>query len=463
MKIISSFFFFIVLFFIAIAFIGTSTTTSSPSPISLKWRWVNERVNRLNISYGDPVLFPHVGRRNSVALVYSTPNNVYLKVIDPETGDVELGKLILDTPFPTLSGWVAVAPGGSQSFTVCPETTCFYIGTMKGVMAVGGDTGKVLWKTDIFDEEQQVPGHATFSTWQQNGEGVIWLTFENGVAGSQVFLVSPRDGFYRTVDFLLNHSASEEEIGYTLIWPIESATSNIDPLFASAGVYGAYRPATKQVGIVCRAIVKEGRTTFPPKMVTLWSNWTLSYSPPGLWDNPNLDVDLVDEAKASGIKQAIFAYLEPNVKHRIVNRLTTPEGRFVWSESTFADVPDYDTYAYLGNFFRLMVRQNNTLQLEKMNGVDGTKMWEYQRGDFSDTSSILLVGSGIVCSFGLSSGLISIVNEKTGAFIGEIDVSKFNFGGGLTTGVTTRIENDSATLLMFGDVAGNLYGYRIVL
>jgi outer membrane protein assembly factor BamB len=163
-----------------------------------------------------------------------------------------------------------------------------------------------------------------------------------------------------------------------------------------------------------------------------------------LWDNPNLDVD------NAGV--AVFMYAKLSIGSRRVVKFDAATGAVLWSLPTEGHVADYDTYAFGGNFFRLVSSSDEqSVYVEKFSTQRENRSPSWTVAvPCADMSAILLVGgetaTPTVAVFGLNAGevwglakageeLLWCVRDLEGLSTGLI-VSKgtallFGYGGGL--------------------------------
>lgn len=343
------------------------------------------------LSFGDPSLFmqesPGGGQEEHLVVFASDPvaNETFLNVFRTDSGEVLWTRPMLKgVPWPSFSGWVAIGPTAPAS-----SVLALFAGTQTGVVALAAADGALLWEHKAAAIPPPTPGQPAVPVHPTYGLGWIAYTFENGVNSSELAVLRASDGQQVDIDDL------KGQLAFTKVWFSSSH---------SAIVYGQYSPSSGSIAIVARRLGDSQLGAL------LWSMDGLSYSPPGLWDNPNLDVD------ESNGGPTIYLYHEPNVSYREVHALDGHTGREIWRHDQFHDFADYDTFAFGGRFFGLTTKTPQTMSVYSLNGQSGQLLHE---GDLncSDANAILLVGGqtsaeDVIYVFGLSSNQVYALSSS---------------------------------------------------
>eukprot|EP00697_Spironema_sp_BW2_P018035 gnl/Spiro4/9897_TR5249_c0_g1_i1.p1 gnl/Spiro4/9897_TR5249_c0_g1~~gnl/Spiro4/9897_TR5249_c0_g1_i1.p1 ORF type:complete len:367 (-),score=73.04 gnl/Spiro4/9897_TR5249_c0_g1_i1:68-1168(-) len=245
--------------------------------------------------------------------------------------------------------------------------------------------------------------------------GAFFFTFESGVTSSPLIVVNASSGQ------LLWYT---EELVVTLIWRVRA----VDGV-----AYCGWNVAANN--IFCTVRLYDGQK--------LWSKDNLTFSDPGLWDNPNLVVD------AAGAHT--FMYTKPHEGLRCVTGFDSKTGQQLWYLPQTGDVDDYDTFAWNGQYFRLMTvpdTNDTSMVVQMRDGATGDSKWSTTFNSNSDC--IVLVGgdtlnsNGFVVVFGLTENQLFGFDALTGS-----PLWVFSDINSPTTGILDR-----SGWLYFGDGTG---------
>jgi outer membrane protein assembly factor BamB len=365
-----------------------------------------------NSSFGDPIRFALPYASGSVkeylaVLVWpgDEPSDAAARLvaIEPFTGSIVWNAQVAFTAaLQSYSGWVDYGLDDSGS----PR---LYTATITQLLSFDARDGGLVWAVPLesLGHPQPpvgVPAHPTYF------RGRIFYTFESGVNSSQMVVANATDG--RTL------WVTQERV-VTLVWAVEAP---------GLVVYVGQDQSTGDVSVVARTV--DG--------VSAWTYGPLSWTSPGLWDNPNVDVD------SEGAR--VFVYQKPHIGLREVHALNATTGTLLWTvrDENAQYITDYDTYAYDGSFFRLMTQDPQTIVMQRLSGATGASTWS-RNITSSDTNAILLVSGGMAFSFGLSTSEIVALSASTGSLLW----SKSLDGAQPFTGVTAH-GDDGCVVLAFG-------------
>lgn len=356
-------------------------------------------------AFGDPCL--GFGNGTELLAIYgvessqphpqqSQPPLTTFYVFVADSGTLLWKKPLPAVAIPQYSGWCSFG-----TYLDAINQLPLFVGTDVGVMAFDALSSNELWYYKSQTTYETAPAHPTYAG------GFVYVTHENGHASAAMTILRSDTG---------EQVFQTEEVAFTLIWNIAAVNSV---------AYCGYSPLTKQISVYSRFY--NGTLN--------WQLGNLSYSPPGLWDNPNLDVD------AEG--KRVFMYSKPNKGLRTITSIDSSTGRIFWVVSNEGNITDYDTYAWDGDFFRLMTTNATTMRVERMDGVTGELKWRTQFPQW-DPNAILLVGSGGVYVFGLSSSLVSAFSAMSGVSLWSMSIVN------PTTGITGKVGPDRFSYLWLG-------------
>lgn len=406
--------------------------TSPLAAPSLLWANVLDQ----NVTFSDPCLlsvrFPSEKQQLAAALAVMTwdhtATTTQIVVLSLSHGTV-LWRRRFETQLQPYSGWCV--PGRPEG-ALLNAGDFLFCGATWGVAAFdpsSDPSSPPAWeyRTDA-GGGSGVPAHPTFM------DGRIYFTFENGHRSSPMFVLNATTG-------ALLYSSGDER-AFTLIWPVQAAM---------AVAYCGYHPADRNA--VHDAAVDNPNITLTVRDATtgsiLWQKHGLRSSNPGMWDNPNLDVDATGET--------ILMYSKPHAQLRLMNAFLSRSGRELdWQVTSRGSVADYDTYAYEGHFYRLVTVDPMSMAVEKYSLFDNSSIWSETFLN-ADNGSILLVGSGCAFSFELNGGVVTAFDARDGTTLWSIvDVTL------PSTGITSVLQaphpggGDSArvSVLFFGHSNG---------
>jgi len=354
-------------------------------------------------TFGDPVAFCRAGPRHSLScfvsvIVFNSSvlgANASLVTLRADTGSIEWHQPLPSGVAPLYNGWVTVG----QSRGTSNDT--LFTATATTILAFDAFTGDALWSVPaVYTAPPTAPPAPTVPAHPTYFAGRVFYTFESGVNSSNMVAINATDGSTLWVT---------PDIVVTLIWPV--ALPNLV-------AYTGQDVATGDVYVTARRV--DGTLA--------WRHGPLAWSPPGLWDNPNLDVD------AEGA--IVFMYAKPHIGLRQVTAFDATNGVPLWTvNDTHAEyILDYDTYAYAGDFFRLTTINATSMQLQRLDGVTGASKWRSVVAT-ADENSILLVGNGLAMQFGLSSRAVQAFDAGSGGFAWDTAFLK----GSPTTGTTVTV------------------------
>lgn len=355
--------------------------------------WRTHLTTTNNATFGTPTPYGHGDAAVVIVFVVDTvANTTHLCAIQAYSGAV-LWKI----PTPNMeafSGWADV--GGTAN-----GTQLVFAGVSDGVLAVSLDSGDLVWRYTT-NTSYGVSAHPTYFN------GLVVFTFENGPDSSPLFAVNATTGAMMW---------TSDDQAFSKIWVLPHQ---------KLIVYMSYNvsafPLHTGVAVVART----------------WTGaieWALRDLPTtGLNNNPNLDVD------AEGT--AVLMYSKPAETYRFISMLSATTGEVAWNLPTLGEVPDYDTYAYNGSFYRLVSFANGTgFHVERV-GLKGDIVWSSVLISV-DMNAILLVGGTGVFAFCPDDNVVFAFDVATGDSLWSLDV------GGPTDGYVSE-EN----VLYFGDMYG---------
>ena len=345
------------------------------------------------------------------------------------------------------------------------DATLCYCGTDSGIIAVNVAAMVVVWEyrnSSWIDAGYAAPIHPTAvlqNRSNQNGGAavvVVFAVFENGVNGSSLFVIQPFTSPGNELIF--------EEVGtvaFTMVWSVP---------YTNAVVYGRYHISPVNGTEVVEIVSREAN--YPFNIVFVKGGYT--YAPPGLWNNPNLDVD--KEGKT------IFVYTKPRIGYRNIQQLDSKTGQVLWELPTFGPVPDYDTFAFRNNFYRMVTdpeHNTTTTLIQAYNCSNGSDVPIFTLPfPTSDDNAILLIGhQGGGYIFGLNTNAIYFSNPEatttgkitsssssstsspssTTASVQEYTLNAWEF---IVAGPSTGTTDKDEAFLYFGSTDGTYYAIR---
>jgi hypothetical protein len=253
-------------------------TSTWPSP-TVAWRSATPLFKAGTRTFGDPLLMDQSPLSPPRLVVYSSSmdplirNETQLHIIDANDGEL-LRSIDVLSGIGQYSGWCSADP---------VDVTLCYCGTDSGIIAVNVAAMVVVWEyrnASWVNTGFAAPIHPTAILQNRSNQNgfesvvVVFAVFENGVNGSSLFIIQPFTSPGNELIF--------DEVGtvaFTMVWSVP---------FTNAVVYGRYHIAengTEVVEIVSREV------NYPFSIVFVKGGYT--YAPPGLLNNPNLDVDKV--------------------------------------------------------------------------------------------------------------------------------------------------------------------------
>jgi outer membrane protein assembly factor BamB len=380
-----------------------------------------------NVTFGDPIAYCESLEKTArdcrfAFLVFLSPTLAQLHTFDAATGhELWNASVPFTVASQSYSGWVnigAAGEGGPPALFTASDTDLF---------AFHRFSGELLWRRQMIISGNprpptSVPAHPSYF------DNKIYYTFESGVNSSRMVATDATDGspLWLTPERVV-----------TLIWPVRSS---------KAIAYIGQDSVTNDVYVVAR----RGDASIA------WRHGPLNWSEPGLWDNPNLDVDELGER--------VFMYQKPHIGLRQIHAFNSSTGTELWTvnDTNATYILDYDTYAYDNDFFRLRTVNITTMQIQRLDGGSGAVKWSTSFGT-GDTNSILLVNDGLVFQFGLGSGQIQAFTATSGEFLATVNLTSGNPTTGAT--ITTSAPEPhlvDRTLLGFGrDVGGEFAVYAM--
>jgi outer membrane protein assembly factor BamB len=372
-------------------------------------------------TFGDPFLFQtfvptQVSQEWLVAVFASSANQSALFALHADTGAAVWSIAPQQTfPIPAYSGWCdgldrvsAVDASGASS-----GSKLLYCGLDDGVVALDGGTGAVLWRYRAPSipgvvPNAAAPAHPTAVATPGDdvfgGLGFIVFTFENGANSSALYAVRADNGTLLTV--------TTGERVFTKIWSVAATVP--------WGITLCSVDALNNISVSVRMLMPA--IQFPYfTLEVLWMHSGLPFSPPGIWDNPNLDVDAAAEA--------VFMYEKPLIESRRVYQFDTRTGAQMWTLPTSGHVVDYDTFAFQGNFYRLVTTNDTTGNGVTVEGYNvsaadhGTgALFLHVATPCDDPNAILLVGgprggstptTATIFVVGLNTGTLWLISNNT--------------------------------------------------
>eukprot|EP00658_Telonema_sp_P-2_P025890 TRINITY_DN20437_c0_g1_i2.p1 TRINITY_DN20437_c0_g1~~TRINITY_DN20437_c0_g1_i2.p1 ORF type:complete len:407 (-),score=71.71 TRINITY_DN20437_c0_g1_i2:206-1426(-) len=341
---------------LTLAFLPTQAT------VPVKWRSSFGSA----ITFGDPSLSQN---QSLLAVILSDSDslNTSLALISTLDGATRWRREINSAMQPQ-SGWVAWGDGAQDGL--------LFTGTSHGILCADAQSGDTVWEYLVpptIRIPAGVPAHPTFYA------GRVFLTFESGVNSSQMMVLDGATG---------RLAWQTTELVVTLIWPVR----------AVGGVgYCGWDVATNDIACTVRSVEGE----------VLWAKRNLTYTDPGLWDNPNLVVDAKGEQT--------FMFSKPGAELRCATGFDSKTGEKLWYLPAQGDVDDYDTFAWDGMYFRLMTvwgTNDTSMVVQMLDGPSGKLRWSTGFTTV-DTNYIFLVGgnsighNGFVVVFGMTENRLS--------------------------------------------------------
>ena len=373
----------------------TSGNWSSPS---IRWLTASPLFPAGTASFGDPLYIeqqiPYVPTSRIVvfssSLDFTIRNQTFLHVIDAVSGNL-LKSIRVESAVGPYSGWCSQDP--------LTPSLC-YCGTDSGVVAVdvvgggssvgvatrgfnaSGTIGIVWTYTNASWTVFGAPLHPT-AVLSGAGTVVIFSVFENGVNGSSLFILN---AFANEETALIFEETGT--IAFTLAWYVKAT---------NAVAYGRYHvhPITNEE--IVEVVSRQTQAPF----AEVFARGGYTYAPPGLWNNPNLDVDTEGES--------IFVYTRKNDVYRNIEQLDSRTGALSWNLPTVGPVPDYDTFAFRDHFYRLVTDPASPSTTTLIQGYNCTTTTPIFTATFpsSDDNDILLIGpQGGGFIFGLNSNWV---------------------------------------------------------
>eukprot|EP00759_Apiculatamorpha_spiralis_P052068 PhF_6_TR5597/c0_g1_i2/m.8048 len=366
--------------------IGVVLASSASSPRQI---W-STNFSAGNSTFGDPS-FTNIFIQNKI-VVFTTPNPTVV-CMNSSTGSV-IWSTPINTEMPLYNGWVTT-----------DGVSAVYAGTTYGVVAMNVTNGQILWTWQYSTTQQEVPAHPTYS------HGRVFLTFENGVTSTPLVVLNATTGHevYRTA----------QDVAVTLIWNVQSA--------GAVGYCGSTSAWIPQNLSYCVLRLYNG--------TILWDTPKIPFTDPGLWDNPNMVVDTTGDR--------VYVYSKPEAQLRVVTAHEASTGAILWTLPRSGEVDDYDTFAWNGDYFRLMTVNDTVMVAQRVHGKKGTIIWSAYV--VSDSNCILTVGGApgneAVFIFGLVENKIYRVDGVRGSLQWVLSTSS-----NPTTGLV-----DAKGCLYFGD------------
>jgi outer membrane protein assembly factor BamB len=326
-------------------------------------------------TFGDPFLFTtttggYVLEQVAVVVIDGAANTTSVASLNATNGKVLWQTQLQNGALQPYSGWCDGVPVASES-TFVARIVC---GTASGVVAVNATTGEALWRyTSPLKPPAglAVPAHPTVIPAPNIlGGSIVAFTFESGHNSTPLIVLRGIDGLFL--------SQSREAV-FTKIWRV-AAVGHV--LNCAVMTFCAVDLRTGNISVALQrvAVAPDGHV----QLLDVWRWAGLGYSPPGLWDNPNLDVD------ASG--RSVFMYQKLRVGFRRVLQLDAATGTILWTLPSSGHVPDYDTYAFNNDFYRLISDvAGQSLSVEKFNCTSIHSEWSLVI-PCRDMGAILLVG-----------------------------------------------------------------------
>ena len=385
-----------------------------------------------NCSFGDPYLYSapdssgELVERIAVFAVGAGSNaTTSIVSIRTDDGTVLWHRLLRTTPLAAYNGWCDGLVDGHKTTLFC--------GLNDGIVALDGSSGKVLWTYHtVVSSSVGAPAHPTTIPRSIVG-GLVAFTFENGHHSTPLTILRGRDGTVLA-------STGPSNVVFTKIWRVASVAGGM--------VFGITDLVSGSISITMQRLV-ELSSDDHVGLDVVWKLSNLSYSPPGLWDNPNLDVD------AAG--QTVFLYEKSAIGSRAVLQLDASCGKQVWALPTAGHVADYDTYAFNNDFFRLVSGGETSLTVQRFaTSTSNSTVPKWSATIVTgDMGSILLVGGvpedePAVFVFGLTSGDLWALDGTSGDLLWTLR--------GLSS-VSTGIVASNGSLVLFGQGNGVYSAY----
>jgi hypothetical protein len=407
------------LFVIVVAIMAVASHARSAPPAPL-WRTALAE----NSTFGDPTTWCDFDGACSVAVMVAAPNgSVAAVAFDAADGSVRW-QHALNTSLQSFSGWLVLG--------AVEGAAALFGGTDCGVVALRCADGAELWRHA--GACSAVVAHPTFA------DARIFYTHESGVNSSGLTILNANNGAP------LYGGHADEELVFTLIWVLR---------LSGRVAYCARNATALRLGNVTG--VQVVTRAFDGAAAWAFGGQDLSWSQPGLWDNPNLVVDASDGA-------VTYMYSKPRVGDRRVTALDSATGRELWA---IADEPaqfmlDYDTFAWAGGYYRVYTaysaapsNTSSPMAMEKRNGTTGALVWRVTVPSVG-SNVILLVARGYCVAFHLQSGSLAFFAEATGAYLGARAVPR------PSTGVFAAGGRPGAPLTMLvGSATGAFYAIGV--
>lgn len=349
-------------------------------------------------TFGDPYLFrtfipTSAAPQWLVAVFASSANQSALYTLHADTGAVVWSVAPQQTfPIAAYSGWCdgidrVSSPSPLSASSSSPSGShILYCGLDDGVIALDGGTGDVLWRYQAPSipgvvPNSAAPAHPTVVATPNNellgGLGFIVFTFENGANSSWLYAVRADNGSLLT-------TTTGERV-FTKIWSVAKTVPE--------GIVLCSVDAFNNISVSVRALTSTVVPGHSPQFTLsiVWMHAGLPFSPPGIWDNPNLDVDEEGEA--------VFMYEKASIGSRSVLQFDARSGSLLWTLPTSGHVVDYDTFAYQRNFYRLVTTNDTsgngvTVEAYNVSVANHGNGSRFLRVDTpcDDPNAILLVG-----------------------------------------------------------------------